>query len=372
MRVSLHNSLIRAGVIALSVLSGWCGCSEDSDSADLSEESVENSEDAATEDPSAAGDWTVVEDLYAPGALLSAWAAGEDDVWVVGGEEGASVVLHFDGQSWTEHDPGVSEQLWWVTGWDTGEVMVVGDRGAASVYDGTNWSPVATGASDKRLYGVWGPSADNVWAVGGPSPSVEGSGETEEGGVLLQYDGAAWSEVALPALDVEPDSGRSLFKVWGTSPDFAVIVGSGGTALHWDGADWTAQDTGVNSILFTVTGRSATDLWAVGGFNIPDILHWDGESWTAAEPFGELPSLVQGVWTAPGEDLWISGIDGFVASSPDAVDWTIYQTPTTAAYHAVVGTGGGSFFAVGGDIESQKSDYDGALATTNSSVPSLP
>ena len=79
--------------------------------------------------------WHEVVNSYAPGAVLSVWSSGPDNVWMVGGERGVGFALHFDGVQWTRHDPGTGAQLWWVHGWDDGTVMVVGEQGGAARYD---------------------------------------------------------------------------------------------------------------------------------------------------------------------------------------------------------------------------------------------
>ena len=55
------------------------------------------------------------------------------------------------------------------------------------------------------------------------------------------------------------------FKVWGSARDDVFIVGQNGAALHYDGTAWKRVVTGTHATLLTVTGRSSSDVWAVGG-----------------------------------------------------------------------------------------------------------
>jgi hypothetical protein len=314
--------------------------------------------------------WREIATNYAPGALLSGWAGGADNVWLVGGEQGRSVVLYYDGQSWTERDPGLDQPLWWVHGFATGEVWVVGDQGATARWTGSEWQVHDSGAPGTTLYGVWGTTADTVWAVGGKSQAADA--ETREGDVLLRFEDGAWSRVDLPALDARPESGaKDLFKVWGGGPNHAIIVGSGGLALHWDGAQWRQEPTGgTTEPLFTVTGRSEDDVYAVGGLTRATLLRWDGAEWAPVELPAGTPSVVQGTFTAPGLPLFVAGWQGFVAELSLAGEWTLRETGSSQAYHAVFADPE-QLWAVGGNIYSASPDYVGEIVTTRASVPKL-
>jgi hypothetical protein len=317
-------------------------------------------------------DWRVVAEDWEPGALLSGWASGPDDVWVVGGESGSAVVMHYDGAAWTAHDPGFSEQVWWVHGFAGGPVWVVGDRGSIARYAGGTWETLDSGAPGTTLYGIWGATPDDLWAVGGPSTELPLA--EQEGDVVLRYDGSTWSRVTVAALQNKPTSaGKNLFKVWGASADRAFIVGDSGLALHWDGASWDKVDTGVPGVpLFTVTGRSATDVWATGGFGASVVLHWDGATWTSVPLPPEAPDIIQGIWTAPGEPLYTAGWYGYTGALDAKGDWHVSETDTSLAYHAIFGDGQGHLWAVGGNIYSKLTDYKGICINTDPAVGALP
>jgi hypothetical protein len=65
--------------------------------------------------------------------------------------------------------------------------------------------------SGSVLNEIWGSSATDVFAVG-------------EDGVVLHYDGAAWT-LATPTR-------AGLLGVWGSSPGDVYAVGAAGTILH--------------------------------------------------------------------------------------------------------------------------------------------
>jgi hypothetical protein len=217
------------------------------------------------------------------------------DVWVVGGGQGngaESLVKRLAGGAW-ESVSGVSgtETLWWVS-----SGFVVGERGALYRVSGGALEKLPS-LANATLFGVWGASADEAWAVGG---SPLGNGEND---VILRWDGAAWSRmpIAMP-LDV------AYFKVWGSARDDVWIVGEQGVALHFDGTAWTRVMTPTRSTLLTVAGRGKDEVWAVGGPPAV-LLRWDGSAWqNETLPFEA--SGLTGVSVAPNGDLFVVGLAG--------------------------------------------------------------
>src|SRR5262245_28226290 len=67
------------------------------------------------------------------GALLAVWGTSTRDVWVVGGRgelAGAPAILHLEGESWRRVDSGQRGlDLWWVFGFDGGDVFFTGAKG---------------------------------------------------------------------------------------------------------------------------------------------------------------------------------------------------------------------------------------------------
>ncbi|WP_164012480.1 hypothetical protein [Pyxidicoccus trucidator] len=77
-----------------------------------------------------------------------------------------------------------------------------------------------------------------------------------------------------------------LFGVWGSSATDVWAVGAGGTLIHWDGKEWTPFSSPTNRDLRAVSGTGPTDVIAVGGKvgdALPTIIHWDGKVWSPAK-----------------------------------------------------------------------------------------
>ncbi len=70
------------------------------------------------------------------------------------------------------------------------------------------------------------------------------------------------------------------------SGDFGVIVGTGGSILHFDGMNWNPVTSPTMAILYDVHGLAADDVVASGQ---GVILHWNGIDWSIVISFGDVP-----------------------------------------------------------------------------------
>jgi photosystem II stability/assembly factor-like uncharacterized protein len=201
--------------------------------------------------------WTA-EKLGTQDHLNSVWGTGPGDVYAVG-TQGATLggIFHSTdgGKSWVALMGG-GRTFWGVWGTSASNVYVVAWDGAYGVIlrsdnGGKNWSPVHTG--DKPypyLTGIWGSSADDLYAVGfgvilhsrdggkswsasehatGPgSAGYGGIWGTGPGDVYLTADGyvfhstdggATWPELRSPMIKTGA--------VWGSGPGDVYVLGDG-------------------------------------------------------------------------------------------------------------------------------------------------
>lgn len=70
------------------------------------------------------------------------------------------------------------------------------------------------------LYGVWGNSGSDVFAVA-------------DEGMIVHYDGQRWSKM-------ESGTSRNLLGIWGSSAHDVLVVGQVETILHYNGARWAS------------------------------------------------------------------------------------------------------------------------------------
>src|SRR5437868_5832510 len=176
------------------------------------------------------------------------------------------------------------------------------------------WTSVPSAAS-QRLFGVWGSSASDVWAVGYET--------------LVHYNGTAWSSVT-PSLT---GTGQVLRSVWGTSASNVWAVGYDSPAftakiLHYNGASWSTVASGTTNPLVSVWGSSASDVWAVG--DLGTIVHYDGTTWSSVSTVASAASdYLRAVWGSSRSDVWAAG--GSCLYHYNGTNWS-----------AVAGPGGGN------------------------------
>lgn len=274
------------------------------------------------------------------GALLSVWGPAPDEVYAVGGQlqsatASSGVLYRHDGEAWSEQPlPDGTPMLHWVYGVD-GDLWVVGRDGAALRREGDAWVSHPTGVTT-ILWGVWGPTRDLLWTVGGDGVDDEP--------VMLRWNGEVWAPELLPATG----ESAGLFKIWGTGPQDVSAVGDRGLALHFDGDAWTLRETGDLADMISVWGRSPSEHLAVGGRANGRLARWDGAAWS-----GEtlpVPGL-SGVWMDPSGAATVVGMQGTIYELlPGSATLMPQDSPTLLLLHAVFGFADGPRFAVGGSL----------------------
>ena len=151
-----------------------------------------------------------------------------------------------------------------------GPVLMAGANATVLRYDGGRFERLPTpGLAKQTVYGVWGTSGDDFYAVG----SAAG-----RNGFIWHYHGGAFEKETLP-LDlprIADGEVPGFFKVWGTGDD-VWVVGAGGAILHRKGsAPFAVVPSGTKDTLFTVHG-AGDRLLAVGGASNGVLLERDGE-----------------------------------------------------------------------------------------------
>lgn len=263
-------------------------------------------------DDAPADEWQMVhEDL--PGALLSVWGTSARDVWAVGADArdgtGPSV-LHFDGDAWARVPTGQAQgDLWWVFGFEGGPIYMGGDGGVILRLEGESFTLMDTPGTD-TVFGIWGATPDDLWAVGGASDST--------GGFAWRLSGDTWTPE--PSVPADVAAGAAIWKMYGASASDAWAVGSNGVALHWDGTAFAPGDTGIGSSLFTVH-ESAGRYVAVGGVASGFIVEYDGGAWHDVTP-QPAPMGLSGVSLAPDDVGLAVGVFGAVFVQ-DASGWNV-------------------------------------------------
>ena len=110
---------------------------------------------------------------------------------------------------------------------------------------------------DVDLYGVSGVDYSEIWVTGAR-------------GTLLKWNGTAWQSIEL-------DTNANMWSVWAPAAvgNLAFVVGANGEAYKVQGTVAEPIYTGVDNILYSVTGTNETNVWATGGRGV--ALHYTGE-----------------------------------------------------------------------------------------------
>lgn len=109
----------------------------------------------------------------------------------------------------------------------------------------------------------------------------------------------------------------SLTAVGGSGPSDVWAVGSGGTAMHWNGSAWSLVDTGTPDTLQALWVGGPTNLWAVA--SSATMLHGDGRTFTNEPAFPPdvfaYPGRLHAVWGKGAQELRAGGVP-FMADLP--------------------------------------------------------
>ncbi len=300
-------------------------------------------------------------------AFLSVAGSAADDVWVAGAQDqpaGPGTLLHYDGSSWSSVDVPALHDLWWLHAFDDGTLYAAGAGATVLRIDGDTITRESTPVFfGNTVYGVWGTSPDDAWAVGGFAG---------RDGFAWHTEGDDWSPVPLP--DDLPLSDRGepppLFKVWGRSSDDVWMVGGLGTVLHWDGTSIERVDSGSSTQLLTVVGLpedADADVVIVGGLVGGTVLKGGVDGFVDDTPEGA--PLLQAVTVADDGAIWVAGEGGYAARQRPGKDWEVVDlgfATTPQSVHALWAAPGDrdTLWAVGGRVLSPELDQ-GVIAGTD-------
>lgn len=215
-------------------------------------------------------------------ALRGLWGSADNDLWVVGN---SNVILHWDGRSFSPMPAPVAQAWSAVAGSSAKDIWIVGSQGAVLHYDGQSLSQVLSGTSN-GLNGLWVNGPRDVWAAG-------------DFGTLIHFDGTTWQSVA-----VDPALKLTVFRgVFSPGPDEAWAVGENGTAWHYKGGTGQLTTTAVTTMINSVYGLGASDIWAG---TRGKLLHWQGSSWASLDLVA--PTVeVTGLWSSASGELFVLG-----------------------------------------------------------------
>lgn len=256
--------------------------------------------------------------------LLGIWCGNNNESFSVGYE---GTILHYNGSAWSIMDSGITSSFTAVWGSANNNVFAVGIDGQIVAYDGVSWSPMTSGTS-AILRSIWGSAANDVFAGGV--------------GVILHYNGTAWSNMALPFIG----SQLEYVGIWGSAANNVYAVSRTGRVLHYDGTSWLEMAQTLPLYPTSIVGTSADDIQVATSGGV--IMHYDGVSWSQMTTGISWPNSIT---ANAANNYYYAGSFGTVFHY-DGTTWTQMDTPTRNSHYGVCIRSDNSTVVVGnnGDI----------------------
>ncbi len=212
-------------------------------------------------------------------------------------------------------------------------------------------------ASNAPIADVWGVKsvdATHFWGVAG----TRFDSTFTSYGVVVFYDG----NNVVEQYRYDPGTGNNgvLYGVDAVSASdvWAVggwnMAGNGGVILHSDGTNWTVAEQNQPNLMQVSVGEDANHVWAVGysgPFDAPTgkILFFDGTNW--AEVHSEPGFNISTIYALNNTHMWAfagspSGGEGKMLFSADGLTWSNQQTiPADTGLYSIRGTGTDNLWA---------------------------
>jgi hypothetical protein len=225
-------------------------------------------------------------------------------------------------------------------------------------YNGATWfsvpaDEIALGSGGGGFFGLWGSSAADVYAVGDTVDAVSARHPS-----AAHWNGRTWLPVDLPSV-----AGLSLADVWGSSDVDLYAVGNAadrGVVLHFDGVAWSVVLDEPHVGFVRVGGTGPSDVWVTGHALVPTghvleevaghgaIRHFDGTGWS---PVQSPTSSPLGAVSAVSSSVVYVIADGGQGGSVwryDGANW-IELTLRAGNLFDIWASSAGDVFAVGAD-----------------------
>lgn len=277
------------------------------------------------------------ENLTPPSAMLDSELAviSPLDLWA-GDMWGG--LAHWDGTGWQmvsyphtapvrvyDLDFSASDHGWMVGEYNAFQSME--PHGIAYRWDGQTWIQAGP-LFNQVLLGI-DSIGDEAWAVG-------------EGGLILHWDGASWTEMPNPVRDpYHTATGIYLTAITMLTSEEGWAVGGNpygnnqGVILHYQDATWRiAYDTGGKTAEFRAVHMLSPDLGYAGGMNWaadPLLMRWDGQKW---ENVPEATYAINAISAASEQNVWISAGHGDLLHW-DGKTWKKVDLPGLQKYNIV-------------------------------------
>jgi hypothetical protein len=241
------------------------------------------------------------------------WAVGSTVADVAQSSPATPSALHYDGSAWqtvptpalpagSANDLDAIDMRTANDGWAVGETSIgTATQPLILRWQGGKWSSSAVpkaALGSGGLVAVAAAGADDVWAVGNQAAATGPSGSSQ--GLMLHFDGVEWSAVKLstPAgttLDAVAVAGPG--DVWAAGK--TCILACTAVVWHLTTAGWQPVPTVGGSEVNALVAVAPGTVWTLGYQLLPNnakgdhVEHWDGKQFTAEDTgLPPIPSTV--------------------------------------------------------------------------------
>lgn len=168
---------------------------------------------------------------------------------------------------------------------------------------------------------VWGTSATNVWVVGA-------------GGNIMHWDGALFTAV-------QSGTTSDLLSIWGSGPNDFWIGADSGLVLRWNGTAFTQQTLGTTLGISGIWGSGVNDVWFLDGST--SLFHYTG---TGFPPIATSSgSGLTAIWGSSANNFWVTTLSGNVVHYVGA-GFVFGPSSTTSLLTGISGSGATDVWAV--------------------------
>ena len=194
--------------------------------------------------------------------------ADRANAWAVGNQGN---ILRFRLGSWNIFPSATDMDLFAVTSQGEDDAWAVGAGGTIMHWNGDRWAvhPASGVVTIKDLYAVAFLNENNGWAAGGDAG----------GGIILHYDGTAWTVENLPADRVTGIAAVASDYIWfcGYNRSLILFNGTGfsaGPALVGDGLAWRAISFPYRRLGWVVGDNGAIGRFSPSKYTVPIRQGW--------------------------------------------------------------------------------------------------
>jgi hypothetical protein len=320
--------------------------------------------------------------------MLSAsegWAVGSESISNTTTQD---LILHYAHGQWNRVSSPTNKDLGVQNAWLTQVVMVSASEGWAIGTLSTNPSTNPEGSIFHYSAGRWTLqksfedsvftsismlSSRDGWISGGTLAQYTNS----EHSLLLRYNGQTWAEQQAPGIQLTSISMTSASDGWAVGKDIGTNGTPLGVVLHYNGSAWTRATIPVLDTVDLISTVSANDVWAVGTKYLSNgssnalarssgtpweniFAHYNGKTWTAVEtPIIFNPNAgISALFMDAPSDGWAVGYDDARGTSSTGTlsslylhyssgQWTQVNGPANPGLNAIFLTSPAEGWAVG-------------------------